>query len=77
MTTAASRQPCHQARLSPSPSGSRNTASNESNSFCSDDILTFLEDNSGLSLVNATNSIAVGRIPARSAQSAEIFCAAA
>ena len=46
---------------------------NESNSFCSDDILTFLEDNSGLSLVNATNSIAVGRIPARSAQSAEIF----
>lgn len=46
---------------------------NESNSFCSDDILTFLEDNSGLSLVNATSSIAVGRIPARSTEAAETY----
>lgn len=46
---------------------------NESDSFCSDDILTFLEDNSGLSLNSGVNCVAVGRIPARSADAAEIY----
>lgn len=50
-----------------------NLCDNESNSYCSDDILTFLEDNSGLSLSSSKSSIAVGRIPARSVASAETY----
>ena len=45
----------------------------ESNSYCSDDPLGFLEDNSGLSLASSQLSVAVGRIPARNATSAKTY----
>lgn len=46
---------------------------NESFSYCSDDFITFLDDNSGLSMTQARACIAVGRIPARSAGAAETY----
>lgn len=46
---------------------------NESFSYCSDDVLTFLDDNSGLNPATAKSAIAVGRIPARSADAAEVY----
>lgn len=46
---------------------------NESSSYCSDDIIAFLEDNSGLRLTSDVLSVAVGRIPARSVASAKNY----
>lgn len=46
---------------------------NESSSYCSDDPLAFLEDNSGLRLATDRMSVAVGRIPARSAATAKTY----
>lgn len=46
---------------------------NESNSYCSDDILAFLEDNSGLRLSSDILSVAVGRIPARTVSAAKTY----
>lgn len=45
----------------------------ESTTFCSDDIMSFLEDGSGASLGSDLCSIAVGRIPARTAQEASDY----
>lgn len=45
----------------------------ESSSYCSDDPLAFLEDNSGLSIASDRLSVAVGRIPARSVSSAKNY----
>ncbi len=46
---------------------------NESLSYSSDDILTFLEDNSGMSLSTDKLCIAVGRIAARTAEDARVY----
>ncbi|MDE6187674.1 MAG: hypothetical protein K2G17_06045, partial [Duncaniella sp.] len=45
----------------------------EGSSYCSDDPLAFLEDNSGLSMASDRLSVAVGRIPARSVSSAKNY----
>lgn len=46
---------------------------NESYSYCSDDLLGCLEDNSGFNPENNTLSVAVGRIPARSVGAARTY----
>ncbi len=55
------------------PSWQTDQALSDNSSFCSDDILTFLEDNSGSLTGNDVMSIAVGRIPARDALGARVF----
>ncbi len=46
---------------------------NESYSYCSDDLLASLEDNSGFNPENNVLSVAVGRIPARSVSAAKTY----
>ncbi|MCM1076084.1 MAG: type IX secretion system sortase PorU [Bacteroides sp.] len=45
----------------------------ESYSYCSDDPIAFLEDNSGLRMASDRLSVAVGRIPARSVSAAKTY----
>ncbi|MCM1356072.1 MAG: type IX secretion system sortase PorU [Staphylococcus sp.] len=45
----------------------------ELSSYCTDDFITFLEDNSGLRMSTDAMSIAVGRIPARSVSAAKCY----
>lgn len=55
------------------PTWQTNEAANDSYSYCSDDPITFLEDNAGLLTGRDVMNVAVGRIPARSLQEAKVF----